>query len=165
VLAAFDKLSGKWVDATTDCRFGEIKRELLSAASKEQLLVEASTFATFNKEKTMDVLCKRSPALARALVDGPSVGKVEADLRRLVALVPDENSDEYLEVIESWSQSRSAASAAAYAAQTGDLSSINAFAQGSDDGGSSNLLEAQRSVAEAARALRRAVQLIEIGER
>jgi hypothetical protein len=160
VLGAFEKLSAKWADATLDCRFGEVKRDLLSSASKQQLLEEASTFATFNKEKTMDVMCKRSTTLVRALVDGPETQRVEGDLRRLVPLVSDESADEFLELIDSWSQQRSAASAAAYTAMTGDLSSVNVFKKGTEDGGSENLLQAQRSVAEAARVLRRAVELL-----
>ncbi|KAG8463834.1 hypothetical protein KFE25_000002 [Diacronema lutheri] len=109
VLIAFERLSASWEDATTDCRFGEVKRELLGASSKAELLEEASTFATFNKEKTMNVLCKRSTALM------------------------------------------------------GDISTINAYAKGSDDGGSENLVQAQRNVAEGARVLRRAVEIVDAG--
>lgn len=161
VLRAFEKLDVTWEDATTDCRFGEVKRELLGIESKAELLEEASSFATFNKEKTMNVLCKRSTALARALVDGPSAQKVEGDLRRLAVRVPDEMEDEYLGLIESWSQMRSAASAAAFTAQTGDMSSLNTFVKGADDGGSENLVQARRNVAEGARVLRRAMEIVD----
>lgn len=198
VLGAFEQLSRSWEDATTDCRFGEVKRELLSAGQKTQLLEEASSFATFNKEKTMNVLCKRSTALARALIDGPSVQRVEGDLRKLIVRVPEDMGDEYLALIDGtepgpaqscpfarlpwpftsarlpcarpllgarcasgWSQSRSAASVAAFTSASGDMASINSFAKGSDDGGSENLRQAQLSVAEAARVLRRALELVD----
>lgn len=165
VLIAFERLSASWEDATTDCRFGEVKRELLGASSKAELLEEASTFATFNKEKTMNVLCKRSTALVRAVIDGPSAQRVEGDLRRLVSRVPDEEAaqEEFLALIDGWSQSRSAASVAARVAQMGDISTINAYAKGSDDGGSENLVQAQRNVAEGARVLRRAVEIVDAG--
>ncbi|KAJ1634094.1 hypothetical protein T492DRAFT_976429 [Pavlovales sp. CCMP2436] len=160
VLGALERLISTWEEATEDCRFGEVKRELLSADSKAELLVEASTFATFNKEKTMNVLCKRSPSVVRALVDSPSAQRVEGDLRKLVTLVPDESSDDYLELIESWSSARSSASAAAYISQTGDLASVNAYKKGTEDGASENLQLARRNVTEAARVLRAALLMV-----
>lgn len=157
-LSALDTLVSRWEEATSDCRFGEIQRKLLETASKERLLEEASTFSTFNKEKNMDVMCKRSTRLVRAVVDGPGAKRAEAQLRSLAVIVTDE--DRLVDLVETWAQARSAASAAAFASQTGDLSALNTYKQGTDDGGSENLLEARRNVVLGADTLRQALGLV-----
>jgi hypothetical protein len=78
------------ISSCCDGRATGARRELVpDHGSTDQPLVDV-----------VNVLCKRSLTLARALVDGASVGKIEADLRRLVVLVLEDKSDEDLDLIE-----------------------------------------------------------------
>ncbi|EOD08351.1 hypothetical protein EMIHUDRAFT_106065 [Emiliania huxleyi CCMP1516] len=64
------ELKSQWSDLTIDCRYGEMRRELLSAENKERLLAEASSTS---KSGTTVTVCKSSGVQVRkalAAADG-----------------------------------------------------------------------------------------------
>ena len=77
-LALFDE---NFEDFTTECKYGELKREILGDASKERLLQEASKM---DKSDTMVTLCKRSGVPVRDILG--TTGK-PSPLARMGALL------------------------------------------------------------------------------
>ena len=54
-----------WVEATTNCKYAEVNKELLSAENKEELLDAAAKSVLFDKSKTSKALCKRDAEALR----------------------------------------------------------------------------------------------------
>mgnify|MGYP006165101639 CR=1 FL=1 len=148
-LVELDNLLLQWTDLTVDCRYGEIRRELLGADSKEQLLKEASSMS---KSSTMETLCKTNPQIVRAALgtsrDGP-LSKPGALLQKpaLIDALDDVAFDEYQAVSEQLQTAISAADAAAFAAGN-DYSAQTTFKRGATPS-SPNLNTARDFVVEA----------------
>jgi len=61
-------LLDNWVEATTNCKYAEVNKELLSAENKEELLDAAAKSVLFDKGKTSRTLCKRDAEALRFIM-------------------------------------------------------------------------------------------------
>ena len=64
-LAVLDDVVARWAELTTDCNYGEIRRELLETANKEALLKAATQTS---KSETMVTMCKATGRLVREAI-------------------------------------------------------------------------------------------------
>ena len=130
-LLVLEDVVGRWKEVTTDCRYGEIRRELLSSESKEELLKAASSTS---KGDTMVVLCKSTGRLVREAIgaDASPLNNIAKLLERpaLVQRVEFDQIDAFQAASEKLQQSLAAADAAAYFAATADFSAQTAFKRG-----------------------------------
>ena len=175
-----------WDEATLNCKYAEVNRELLTADKKEELLDAASKSVLFNKGNATKTLCKRDAEIVRYVMgvggeknkkSGPPVMfaargiydkdkempqpllNVEPVIKRGFLYLSD-NQDAYLEASENWSRAKSGLSANSYASGVADMSSIISTSEGKDE--SSSYLETSRKFAVAAKeALGEIVQLLE----
>jgi hypothetical protein len=131
-LVDLDNLLLQWVDLTTDCRFGEIRRELLEANNKQQLLEEASSTS---KASTTVTLCRTNAQVVRRAIGTSQPGplsKIGALLQQpalIDSLVDDEAFEKYQETSERLQAAITAADAAAYSAGN-DYSAQTTFKRG-----------------------------------
>jgi hypothetical protein len=130
-LRVLDDTLARWDDLTVDCRYGELRRELLSQESKQQLLQEASST---NKASTTVTVCKSTGRLVRnqlgATDEGP-LSRIASVLERpeLLDRLSDEGLEPFQEASERLQRSLSAADAAAYYAAN-DFSAQTTFKRG-----------------------------------
>ena len=61
-------MSDQWDEATLNCNYAEVNRELLASDNKEALLSAASESALFAKGTTTKQLCKRDPEVVRKVM-------------------------------------------------------------------------------------------------
>jgi hypothetical protein len=61
-------LLDNWVEATTNCKYAEVNKELLSVENKEELLDAAAKSVLFDKGKTSRTLCKRDAEALRFIM-------------------------------------------------------------------------------------------------
>lgn len=153
-LIVLDDVIQRWPELTTDCRYGELKREILSAANKDALLKAASQT---DKAETMVVMCKSTGRLVRealgADISSPlhNVGRL-LERPALVQRVDYDDLEAFQSASEKLQQSLSAADAAAFFAATADLSAQNTFKKG-EVPVTPNLDAARQSIAEARSAM------------
>lgn len=162
--AVLDDLLARWTELTTDCNYGEIRRELLDAGSKQQLLEEASGTS---KSATMVTVCKSTGRAVRAALgataDGP-LTRVGSLLEKpaLLSRVDYDDLERFQAASEALQQALSAADAAAYFSATGDFSAQTTFKRG-ETPTTPNLDAARQLVADAREALARVCRLVEAG--
>lgn len=68
-LGDLDGLLSQWKERTTNCKYAEVNRELLSAGNKQELLAASSENALIAKNgKAVKTLCKRDPEVVRLVL-------------------------------------------------------------------------------------------------
>ena len=159
-LSLLGELDRQWPELTLDCRYGEMKRELLSAENKERLLVEASSTS---KAASTVTVCKTSGVQVRKVLGTTaesSLSRLGTLLERpgLLQRVPEEEVEVYQAASEQLQQALAAADAAAYLAAN-DYSSQTTFKRG-EQTDTPNLDRAHDSVLAAQAALLQIVKLV-----
>ena len=159
-LVVLDDVLARWTDLTTDCNYGEIRRELLVAENKQALL-EAATQTS--KSGTMVTVCKSTGRLVRE-----ALGADQSPLNNIVKLLekpaivdrlPDDAAFEaFLKASELLQQALSGADAAAGLAAS-DFSAQTTFKRG-ETPSTPNLDAAKGLVTEARDALRQVCSLV-----
>mmetsp|Transcript_20235 Transcript_20235/g.64645 ORF Transcript_20235/g.64645 Transcript_20235/m.64645 type:complete len:217 (-) Transcript_20235:175-825(-) len=157
------KLKSHWQDLTIDCRYGEMRRELLSAENKERLLAEASSTS---KSGTTVTVCKSSGVQVRKVLGTTaesSLSRMGALLERpaLLQRVPEDSLEAYQAASEQLQQALAAADGAAYLAGN-DYSAQTTFRRG-ESTDTPNLDAAFQSVSEAQQALARILEIVQAG--
>lgn len=110
-LGLLEELTTRWPELTTDCRYGEMRRELLSAENKERLLVEASSTS---KASSTITVCKTSGVAVRRVLGttaDSSLSRLGGVLERPAVLqrVPDDRIEDYQGLSERLQQALAAA--------------------------------------------------------
>lgn len=168
-LRSIDELFASWADRTTNCKFGEVRRELLETQNKEALLKAAETMALFDKEKTMVTLCKRDPSPIQDVMNGDAVRAVSDAARRELARVTalddsgaaDIDADAFIGALERWEVLRGASLSLARAALVGDYEVTTEYVRGAPVEQNSLLEQARRNAAEARAALLQMIAALE----
>ena len=123
-----------WDERTNYCVFGEIKKELLSADNKQELIEEAKFGSTLDKNPaTVNIKCKRDPEVVRQFLGlgnepvASYLKNAELLLKKpsTLELVDPDNIDKYFDALENFSQSMAAADGLSYAARTDYSSTEN----------------------------------------
>ena len=128
-------LVDNWEAKTTYCNFGEFKMDLLSAKNKDLLIDAAKNSGLLDKSKTMNVMCKRDPEVVRAFLGKTPENLVlqKADVLMKspdsLELVEPDRIDEYIDAVEKFSTTLSAADSLAYNARQ-DHDSTESFPVG-----------------------------------
>lgn len=131
-LATVDDLTARWTELTTDCRYGEIRRELLATANKAQLIEEAG-YTT--KSDTMITMCKTTGSRVRQALgtagEGSSLSRISLLLEKpsLVQRVAESSFEEFLGASERFQRELAAADAAAFLSGN-DFSAQTVFERG-----------------------------------
>ena len=154
-LAVLDDVVARWAELTTDCNYGEIRRELLESANKEALLKAATQTS---KSGTMVTMCKATGRLVRE-----AIGKVQGidkvlETPALVARVAEDEFDTFLGESERLQNSLSGADAAARAGSS-DFSAQTTFKRG-ERPSTPNLDAARDQILDARDALEKVYQLV-----
>jgi hypothetical protein len=167
-LRSIDELFAGWAERTTNCKFGEVRRELLETQNKEALLKAAETMALFDKEKTMVTLCKRDPSPIQDVMNGGAVRAVSDAARRELARVTaldegagDIDADAFIGALERWEVLRGASLSLARAALVGDYEVTTEYVRGAPVEPSSLLEQARRNAAGARTALLQMIAALE----
>ena len=168
-LRSIDELFAGWAERTTNCKFGEVRRELLETQNKEALLKAAETMALFDKEKTMVTLCKRDPSPIQDVMNGDAVRAVSDAARRELARVTalddsgaaDIDADAFIGALERWEVLRGASLSLARAALVGDYEVTTEYVRGAPVEQNSLLEQARRNAAEARAALLQMIAALE----
>ena len=124
-LNVLDEVSERWTELTIDCKYGELRRELLSAENKEALLEEASSTS---KAASTVTVCKSTGTKVRSLLEAADVRKV-LERPALLERVSDDNFENFLSASERFQAALSAAAAAAFLAQN-DYGAQTTFKKG-----------------------------------
>lgn len=158
-LALLDGLLAKWGEVTLDCRFGEVKREMMMQENKEQLLQEASSTS---KASTTVTMCKTSGATVRRAISGSEspLARIGSLLERpaLIGRVDEDKLEDFEAASEKLQQALTAADGAAYLAAN-DYSAQTTFKRG-ESTDTPNLDAALYDVGEARKSLAIIVQLV-----
>lgn len=164
-LGLLTELRTRWPELTTDCRYGEMKRELLTTDNKERLLAAASST---DKAASTVTVCKTSGVQVRKVLGTTT----ESSLSRLGSIlekpailqrVPEDDLEAYQAASERLQQALTAADGSAYLAAN-DYSAQTTFKKG-DATNTPNLDAAYDSVGLARDELAAIVKLVDSGER
>ena len=160
-LYALDDLLSHWTEATVDCRYGEIKRELLAAENKAELIAKANSTS---KASTTVTVCKSSGAQIRRTLGTTaesSLSRIGSVLERprLLARVRDDDQEAFQAASERLQTAIAAADADAFSAAK-DYSAQTTFKRG-ETPDTPNLDAARESVVDARDSLRAVVRLLE----
>jgi len=118
-----------WEEKTIYCNFGEFTNDLLAADKKAELLDAAKKYGLFDyasKSKTMNVMCKRDPQIVRAYAglldsdENDTLKKADVLMRKpaVMALVDEDQLDQYLEDVETYTTLYSEVDGLSYQART-----------------------------------------------
>jgi hypothetical protein len=139
-----------WNEATLNCNYADLNKDLLAIGSKQEFLDAASKSVLFNKDQVSTTLCKRDAETLRYIMgvggeknqkSGPPAmfanrgiyDRVQSFPRPLLNIESimklalgeiDEDEDIFLDAMEEWSSAKSALSATSYASGVADFSSI-----------------------------------------
>ena len=154
-LAVLDDVVARWAELTTDCNYGEIRRELLESANKEALLKAATQTS---KSGTMVTMCKATGRLVREAIGSISGIDKVLETPALVARVAEDEFDTFLGESERLQNSLSGADAAARAGSS-DFSAQTTFKRG-ERPSTPNLDAARDQILDARDALEKVYQLV-----
>ena len=154
-LAVLDDVVARWAELTTDCNYGEIRRELLESANKEALLKAATQTS---KSGTMVTMCKATGRLVREAIGSISGIDKVLETPALVARVAEDEFDTVLGESERLQNSLSGADAAARAGSS-DFSAQTTFKRG-ERPSTPNLDAARDQILDARDALEKVYQLV-----
>ena len=154
-LAVLDDVVARWAELTTDCNYGEIRRELLESANKEALLKAATQTS---KSGTMVTMCKATGRLVREAIGSISGIDKVLETPALVARVAEDEFDTFLGESERLQNSLSGADAAARAGSS-DFSAQTTFKRG-ERPSTPNLDAARNQILDARDALEKVYQLV-----
>ena len=154
-LAVLDDVVARWAELTTDCNYGEIRRELLESANKEALLKAATQTS---KNGTMVTMCKATGRLVREAIGSISGIDKVLETPALVARVAEDEFDTFLGESERLQNSLSGADAAARAGSS-DFSAQTTFKRG-ERPSTPNLDAARDQILDARDALEKVYQLV-----
>ena len=158
-LAVLDDVVARWAELTTDCNYGEIRRELLETANKEALLKAATQTS---KSETMVTMCKATGRLVREAIgaDKSPLSGIDKVLETpaLVARVAEDEFETFLGESEKFQNSLSGADAAARAGSS-DFSAQTTFKRG-ERPSTPNLDAARDQILDARDALEKVYRLV-----
>jgi len=100
-----EKLLDDWSDLTVSCLYADIPRDLLEQKNKEQLLVQASTFALFDKSASV-TSCKESNSKIRQYMgiykeSGSALVGLDKKFKRLKDVyVNDDDEERWFDLVD-----------------------------------------------------------------
>ena len=100
-----EQLLDNWTDLTVSCLYADVPRDLLEQKNKEQLLVQASTFALFDKSASV-TSCKESNSKVRQYLgiykeSGSALVGIEKKFKRLKEeFVSDDDEERWFDLVD-----------------------------------------------------------------